>query len=764
MGDYETPRTPRGPVPPWAVTQAPDVDKTSTGITPPRTLAPSRSTPPGIPEERVVTVAPSLAATLGDAFVQDMFKAVRGNESPKLNLLLQRAYGTSLTLMGSGALGSTPLATERTEKVDDVVAWFLSKARESSSSGTLTGETLLSAASSEGHMEVLQILLEARADPFVLDSHGCLALHRAAEGGSLMSVLLILDRMQAASRSISVATLTNAEGETPEMFAALAGATSVCRALEMFSDMQEDAQSRQLGDITVLPILDLVADARSPEGLISSAVLQGTLSSSLVCNYFRRAPEDEAELQQLVRKACNGIHAAEAILLGTAWDPATFSLQPALQRFAATVELRCSWQKLRADAVIASGRAESLKDFWQTHLAADALTGTLAQDRGDSFHILLTLLWVYTREAWLHHILDALAAVLHALDMPQGQAGSPSYSGAEGTTGATPLRPLDLPSALHSAAPLVDALAPCMQLVQAALLYFDEKGVRHTGTTYRPLFLPTTELRRLVDRYSAARVQSKDSEKEDTLHAGAWIALGAGTFFCSMSSRQEAARRLAETRSNVLLAIRPDEVAPCFPKHLVLKGSSVDDVLFPLGALFRVTRITRTVSSEVDPECSRGSCARWPVVVIEVVAADRFLEAAEILERRGELRNGKLEARLYDWVEGVAPDQRHKRYLAAGELLVRCSNMTNGVGSDRLECAAVCMDRAAAAAEAAGDAAGAARALLARAKCTSPNERPMRVAADAKKALNLLTVSCGEGHVDVKSARAAWAELGVRQV
>merc|ERR1719478_1433686 len=111
-------------------------------------------------------------------------------------------------------------------------------------------------------------------------------------------------------------------------------------------------------------------------------------------------------------------------------------------------------------------------------------------------------------------------------------------------------------------------------------------------------------LQRLIDRYIAARRDGESDEEQRgseamPLGSGAWVSLGAGAFFSTTSSRAEAVRRLARTRCNVLLVIRPDEKNPCFPKQMSLRGSSVDDVLFPLGAVFRIVKITRAVSSDL---------------------------------------------------------------------------------------------------------------------------------------------------------------------
>merc|ERR1719189_1649226 len=100
-------------------------------------------------------------------------------------------------------------------------------------------------------------------------------------------------------------------------------------------------------------------------------------------------------------------------------------------------------------------------------------------------------------------------------------------------------------------------------------------------------------VQRLYDRHVAIRQNAEEEPYLDGRHAGAkvfqqgcWLSLGGGTFFSSMSSRSEAMQRLARTKCNVLLRIRPDEHVPCYPKHMMLHGKNVDDTLFPLDALF----------------------------------------------------------------------------------------------------------------------------------------------------------------------------------
>ena len=48
-------------------------------------------------------------------------------------------------------------------------------------------------------------------------------------------------------RLTNLTELPNGDGETPEMQAAMAGKQELCSALEVFRQMQSDAQLRQLG-------------------------------------------------------------------------------------------------------------------------------------------------------------------------------------------------------------------------------------------------------------------------------------------------------------------------------------------------------------------------------------------------------------------------------------------------------------------------------------------------------------------------------------
>lgn len=785
------PPTPRGPVPPWVAassSQAP-VDRTATGATPPRSPRPPRMTPPGLPEEEAPSTTASvhaLGAALGGKFSQELFVAVRGGSAQSLSRLLQdlSSMATAQVTKAQAQQGQAQdaaRAAERTEKAAELVASYLNKVRDR---GATTSETLLGVACEHGHLEAVRMLLISRADALATDEEGNCALHRAAHSGVLLNVLLVLDCLQVNNRCITLAELTNADGETPEAFACRVGACDIVRAFEAFGQLQGDAELRQLGSSGsseaagghrgtggLLAYLDLAAEARSSGRAAASALLRRSVEGSrLVAGLFQRIPEDEGELRRLVDKACEGLQEAERILLRTQWDPACPSLDPAVRGFVATAQLRSKWQLLRAEAERdeAAASLSGLEEFWQTHLSAERMVSTIRNALGDTFQLLLTVLWLYTREAWLRHVLDALVITLHAASVPHsGALAAADHGVGDGATGATTSWPVDLPSVLRPVEPLVEALAPCAQLVQSALCWFEEAGIRHSAATYRPLALPMLGVQRLVDRYVAGRRTAEEQPDEAqgaaVLRQGAWLALGGGTFFSSMSSRAEATRRVSRSRCNVLLCIRPDEAAPCYPKHMMLRGSNVDDTLFPLDAMFRITRITRNMSSELDPESTGrappGSNVKWPVMIIELASSSRFLEAMELLEERGDLVPGELETGLEDWAEAASAAEEYERHLAAGELLERLESTLARPGakeagagarpSSRAEKAAELLSRAAAAAEAAPDPEGAARALLAKARCGVQGS-----AAARRRAVALLEEAFGMHHPSTCAARA----------
>ncbi|CAE8700158.1 unnamed protein product [Polarella glacialis] len=745
------PRSPRGPMPPWAVTvRSRTIDRTATGATPPRSLTPPRSTPPGLPDEEVKNAATilSLVSSFGASFMKDLFAAVRRGDLGAVNSLINRVTATAYTLACGGSEAELPeigsaVSAEKNEKSAELVAGFLSKARDASSQQK---DTLLGVAALGGHVQIVQLLLTSRAEPLAADDKGNNALHKAAEGGNVLTTLVVLDRMQSNDRSISVSELANSDGETPEMAAALVGACDICRAFEVFSDMQHDAEMKQLGsnlpapDLSgghrvdgtgdILACIDINAMAASATAVASASLLRrSSVGTRLVQNLFQRIPEGEKELQAQIDRVCTGLSAAEDYLRRTTWNPSDPGLDPALRSFVATAELRSNWQKIRDEAVKndpSEGFDPGLEDFWQTHLTASSMVSTIRQAMGDTFQ--------------------------HSMPQVPQQCQMVTF---------------------QIVAPLVEALAPC-----------DAKRCRcrREFGGYRPLSLPMLGLQKLVDRYLALRQQT-DSSKEDEslansgdLTLGAWISLGAGSFFSSLSSRAMAIRRLSRTRCNALLIIRPDERSPSFPKHMSLRGSSVDDTLFPLETVFRIARITRTVSSDLDAEGAafgRAGSSRWPVMIIEVYASNRYLQSMEVLQKQGDLGPGELASKLEEWTKAAPTGQDYDRLLEAGELLGKTAAASTvappkaGPAKQAAKATALLSPFAAKAARMLSDSATsaeaacrpevAARALLAKARyCRTAGQE-----SDCRKAIALLEKSLGEGHPEVSRAKSAARDMGV---
>merc|ERR1712087_763015 len=157
---------------------------------------------------------------------------------------------------------------------------------------------------------------------------------------------------------------------------------------------------------------------------------------------------------------------------------------------------------------------------------------------------------------------------------------------------------------------------------------------------------------------------------------------------------------------------------------------------------------------------ARGGNARWPVMIIELSAAVRHLEALELLEKRGEFAAGELEQQLDKWMVQAPPNEEHERLLSAGELLARWSTSNQstpqrGALGGRAELAASYLSKYAQVAETLSDAQGAAHALLERARC-----KGQASSSDAQKAVGFLTDACGPNHPDTFAARTAWRELG----
>lgn len=773
------PPTPRGPEPPWAARGRQTVDLTATGRTPPRSPTPPRIAPPGLPEDDVRLQGPpdgsSMDAALGPVFTRSAFHAAKGGEVQALTDALQQLATTARALLSRAPGAPTGPAAEEQQRgqVADLVAQFLELVRDPRP----PREHLLNAAARSGNANAVLLLLSAQANPSATDDQGCSALHRAAESGQLLSTVLILDRLQASSRGVCISELASSEGETPETLAAIAGTPEISRAFDFFTAMQSDAELRQFGSSSVpepqgkdrgcsgfdcVTFIDTAEKAQALLGDAALAQLRATVSGNgLVRNVFKRIPSEQAELQQMVDDACRGFIAAEESLLAGQLAGGEAAGDTILRSFMATAEPRAAWQRLRTHLGNDATDAQKLKEFWHTHLCAETMAATLANAMGDTFQLLLTVLWLYTRESWLRHVLDTLACALAA-------AGTPHLEGkpTDGATGAAPAVDTSVADNLQTLVPLVSALAPFAQLVQSALGWFEEAGIRYSGITYRPLAIPMLRLQHLVDRFMALR--SERATHDETWQAShdsdgsvfdqdAWVALGGGSFFSSTSSRQDALQRLLKRRCNALLVIRPDERNCCFPKQMSLRGAGVDDVLFPLGAIFRITRVTRTVSSELAGGSHQGT--RWPVTIVEVAASSQPLASLELLSAHRSLDEGERDVRLEQWANGAPDSEASSRCFAAGELLA-----IDGDPS-QMELAVQLLGRAASTAEASGDTAQAARSYLALARLRVRRDFPGTQHAaevDGRRALRLLKVQFGEDHPETCSARAVLRELGIK--
>lgn len=652
------PGTPRGPTPPWAVALATarqtPVDKTSTGATPPRIAIPTRTAPPGLPEELEgpgASPPPPLLVALGINYSRDLFRAVRTARTQALAEMLGQAKEMSLKMVYSGNL--------RNAESDEAVATMLSHARDPGA-----GETFLGAATKNGHTAVVQALLMHRAEPSACDSRGRMALHRAAEGGSVLNLLMVLDRLQSTDKMVSAANFVDCHGDTPGMVAAASGSNEVCRSLEILGDLQLEAEQRWAGQHLEGPyggLLHPLEPAGGAGGVGSSeeaALLrEAALGTALVPRLGPELPCTEADLTGQLQLACEGLQEAEEILMQTCWTANQNGLSPELRSFTRTADLRAKWQKLRKEALASEDAATDLVDFtWQTHLTAEEMIAFAKKQHGSLHHLYLGVLWLFSRESWLPHIADALAGALRA----SGDAGGPP-PGSDGT-GATPQEHHGPKGPLWA---LAKALAPMTQLVQAAMLFFAQQGIRHESITYRPISMPVPGLRRLIDRYLVQREAEKRAEAADeaeespafAANGSVWFALGSGIFPAAFASRWDAGRKLARARCNVLLTISNDSKYPTFPEHMSVKGGS-EDVLYPLGSLFRLVRLSRTTSCDLDPDkSSKGSDNEWPVTVVELTAADRRPEVLRVMNQRGMLQPGELEKNLAAW-RSTAPMKR----------------------------------------------------------------------------------------------------------
>lgn len=634
--------TPRGPTPPWAVhnTECEPVDKTSTGATPPRMLVAIRCSPPGLPEELDQSHnQPGLLVALGAGFCRDLFRAARTGNDELLEKLIKNAYTSCVRRGGSGDLD---------DGTAEEVSSMLSFARDVG-----TGETLLGAAAKHGEALVVRLLLLNSANPTISDSRGRNALHRAAEGGDLLTTLLVLDRLQSADRFLSVTDFVDNHGETPGVVASSAGSSAVCGALEIFGDMQLNAEQQYVGQLgkpgvrnDILSSLDFGSEAANAS---LQCLREASLGSALVPKIW---PQTQAgfDLADALNQAFQGLQQAEDLLMNGSWKPSQFGLPSGLKQVVRTIDLRVRWQRLRTDAM-AGASSKALEEFWQTHLSA-ARMAKLTRGEGNLQQIYLGILWLFTRESWLPHIMEAMAGFL--------RESSPEVMQAYEAM------------ALQS---LVQALSPMAQLVQAATCYFRQQGVRHEGVTFRPVVLPPSVLKSMIDRFLECKEERQQSSEAtecadaEGLETGMWFILSHGSFPTAFASRWDAGKRLAKTSSNVLLAIQADPKFPSFPEHMSLKGGG-DDVIFPAGTLFRLVRMSRTTSSELDSEaCPKGSAMQWPVTVIELAATDPRPQAFLLLQRRGCLRPGEIQDALISWAAEQKGAEREQRVRDAAAWL-----------------------------------------------------------------------------------------------
>jgi len=220
-----------------------------------------------------------------------------------------------------------------------------------------------------------------------------------------------------------------------------------------------------------------------------------------------------------------------------------------------------------------------------------------------------------------------------------------------------------------------------------------------------------------------------------------------------------AIRRLSRTRCNALLIIRPDETHPSYPKHMSLRGSSVDDTLYPLETVFKIGRITRTVSSDLDTDgvAVRGPNSRWPVMIIEVAAANRYSEAMQILQKRNQVDAEELEEKLQEWIAAAPADQEADRLCEAGEVLAKAKAQGEAEGKHYIAKARELLSQAASAAEGTGREELAAQALLSKAKISDVANKE----APCRKAYALVKAKYGEGQPQTVRVKTAAQEIGV---
>ena len=77
--------------PPWAAVATynagsqPRRDRTATGATPPRSPAPVKTVPPGLPEEEAQESAMALAGSFGAEFLQELFREARQGDAARMS-------------------------------------------------------------------------------------------------------------------------------------------------------------------------------------------------------------------------------------------------------------------------------------------------------------------------------------------------------------------------------------------------------------------------------------------------------------------------------------------------------------------------------------------------------------------------------------------------------------------------------------------------------------------------------------------------------
>jgi len=580
---------------------------------------------------------PSLLTALGASYSRDIFRAARVGDVTLLEKMIQDAQYVHAP--------QVPVTCDRVNlEASEEVIHLLSSARDAA------GETLLGAAAKHGEALAVRVLLTHRADPMASDSRGRMALHRAAEGGDVLTTLMILDRLQTTNRFVNVTDFVDNAGETPGTLAAATGCTAVCGALEVFGDMQLNAEQQYFGRLSGSPglLMEVNFTLTSSESRNAKRVLQeAALGGPLVRHLWQHIPEDREVLDQVLAKAFDGLRRVEEILLSTCWMPSRHGMLEAYWKgFAKTLDLRARWQRIRMEAA-KSVTSTEVEEFWQNHLGASRMA-QMTTTPGSLRQLYLGVLWLYTRESWLPHVVDAVAGVLRALDGDEAGKGAPF--------------PLE---------ELIEALAPMAQLVQTATCFFRASGVRHEGITYRPLVLSSPSLQKLIDTYLTKKdeyekmvSQIGDTTVFPALDSGAmWFALSQGSFPTAYASRWDAAKRLVQTNANVLVAIQTDSRSPSYPEHMSLRGGT-DDVIYPAGTLFRLMRLARTTSSDLEPQaCPAGSQLQWSVTVIELAATEPRPEAYLLLDDWSGLEHGRLEELLIAWVEEVQQGKMQQQRL-----------------------------------------------------------------------------------------------------